>query len=72
VPATPPLPALVPVTRLFPSIDYSGLEAAMAYTAQVLREARRRLVAMAQPPLPDEPAVAEGETAGDLGNAGSE
>lgn len=71
VAAPAPLPAFVPVARLFPPIDYSGLEAAMAHCEQVIREARRRLGAIARPPSPDARAIAEAEAAGDLGDDGS-
>lgn len=68
-PASPP--AFVPVTRLFPPIDYGGLEAAMAQADQVIREARRRLGAITRPLSPDAPATAEAESVGDLDDDGS-
>ncbi len=48
VAAPAPLPAFNPITRLFPPIDYSRLDAAMAHTDQVLRETRRRLGGLAR------------------------
>lgn len=45
----PPLPPLSPVSHALSPIDYSALEAAMAEADQVIRDARRRLRAIADP-----------------------
>ena len=44
----PPLPALDPIPRRFPPIDYSRLEEAIAHADQVIRDTRRALNALAR------------------------
>lgn len=51
----PPLPALDPVPRRFPAIDYSGLEEAIAHADQVIRDTRRSLHVLAHGDLPRPP-----------------
>jgi hypothetical protein len=51
----PPLPALDPVPRRFPAIDYSGLEEAIAHADQVIRDTRRSLSILVRGGLPAPP-----------------
>jgi hypothetical protein len=51
----PPLPALDPLPRRFPPIDYSALTAAIAQADQVIRDTRRSLAVLARGRLPAPP-----------------
>jgi hypothetical protein len=51
VPA-PPLPALDPVPRRFPAIDYTGLEEAIAHADRTIRDTSRSLRTLANGGLP--------------------